>query len=193
VDVEIPLAFVDFTHRKNADNRGPAPDLSQNPMLRRIQTEHGGRVFESDWLLDTGAPASIISTKHAIALGLHDAQGRALREPDFTLPLGGDGGEVKPAPGYRIDRLTVKAARGRTLEYRNVHVLVHDVSAETDRAGHITLDGVFGTNLLFPSVSGLGLGLPARFADGPFKRIWIDGPGGRLLLESAVDAARVSR
>ena len=183
VDIEIPLTFVDFAYRKNPDNRGPTPDLAANPMLSQVRTVHGDLMFQGDWLLDTGAPVSIISTRQAKALGLVDEQGRPFGPPQFTLPMGGVGGQVAQVPGFRVDRLSIAAGDNLTLEYRSVHVVVHDVMAMTDQHGQVTLDGVWGTNLLFPSVSGLGLGLPSRFAPAPFGRIWLDGPRGRLLLQ----------
>jgi hypothetical protein len=97
--------------------------------------------------------------------------------------LGGIAGDIEAVPGFRIDKLQVPTDDGAIIEYRQPCVLVRDISTTLDSGEVITLDGVFGTNLLLPTVSGLGMGLPTEVAPGPFARIWIDSPRARLLLE----------
>ena len=187
VDVRIPLVYVNFARHHNPRDHGPRPVLAPNPTIKSIETGDGERRFVGDWLLDTGAPVSMISTRHAIALGLYDEDGQPRRQQDFSLPLGGVGGQVKSAAGFRIDFMRVPAAGGRMIEYRQAHVVVHDVSTELDNGQTITLDGIFGTNFLLSTVGGLGLvlGIPSNTSAGPFKHIWIDGPRRQLLLELA--------
>ena len=185
VDLVIPLDGVNYTRQNNPKDRGPLPTLAKNPVVRNITTRHGNQSFTGDWLFDTGAPASLISTEQAEALGLY-RNGNPVRPPDFSIQLGGAGGKMTNAPGFRIDRLRIPTARGRTIEYRDVHVLVHDVGVTLDNGERVVLDGIFGTNLLLPTVSlGGGLGLPTGSAAGPYEHIWIDGPRGRLLLDLA--------
>ncbi len=183
-DFVVPLKLVDFSRHANPADRGAKPDLSANFVVEGVTIAQGEAVSQGAWLLDTGAPASIISTAQAKAIGLFTAEGTPARAPDFTLPLGGIGGEVTPVPGFRIDVLRLPLADGRVIEYRGAHVLVKDIRTRLDSGEVVTLDGVMGTNLLLPTVAGLGgLGLPSRVADGPFRRIWIDAPRSRLLLE----------
>ena len=47
----------------------------------------------------------------------------------------------------------------------------------------MTLDGVAGTNLWFPTVAGISSGLPTNAAPSAFERVWIDGPGHRMMLK----------
>ena len=184
VDHAIALEYMDFNQRKHPNNRGPLPELADNPMITGIETSEAGRTFTGDWLLDTGAAASIVSVEQAKALGLYDANGAPTRPADFTLPLGGVGGDVKPTDGYVVDGLKVKTKDGHeTLEFRNVCVAVKDVSVVFEDGQTIVLDGVFGMNLLLPSGSGLSVGLPTRTFDGAFERVWIDGPKRTLLLD----------
>jgi hypothetical protein len=117
-----------------------------------------------------------------MALGLMNADGTPARAADFTLPLGGVGGDghSKNTPGYIIDGLRIKARHDRTLEFRRVHVVVRDITTTLDDGRSVTLDGVFGMNLLLPSASGVSDGQPDRTSDGPFEHIWIDGPRNTL-------------
>ena len=183
VDIVIPLRLVNFARRRNPDDRGPLPALSENFVIEDIEMEVAGKRVSGDWLLDTGAPASMISTEQAITLGLFDQNGQPQRPPDFSLPLGGISGGVKTSPGFRIERLRVPVAGDKTVTYLGAYVIVHDVSTELDDGEHITLDGIFGTNFLLPTVAGLNFGLPTNMGPTPYRRIWIDGPRGQLLLE----------
>ncbi len=184
-DLVVPLEYRNFSRRQNPRDTGPRPTLSPNPMVRRVRTEHGDRHAETDWLLDTGAPASFISTDHARRLGVLDENGRPTQRVAFTLPIGGIEGQAASVSGYVIDRLILPAAGGRRVEFRDVHVLVHDVSAELDGGEVVTLDGVLGTNVMFTSVSGVAMGMPSGAAKAPFERVWIDGPRRAMVLVPA--------
>jgi hypothetical protein len=183
IDVEIQLEYVDYNRRRHPGNRGPLPVLAPNPMITGVVTEHGPRTFTADWFLDTGAATSIISTGHAQALGLYDAAGKPVRAPDFTVMLGGIGGDIQRADGFVIERLRIGAARSRTLEFHRAHVIVRDVGIELPDGKKFVLQGVLGMNLLLPSASGLGQGDLSGLREAPFKRIWIDGPRHTLSLD----------
>jgi len=174
VDLRIALDMVDYNRKRNPHDRGPKPSLAANPVIRNITTTHGGRNFRGDWLLDTGAAVSIISKAQARALGLVDAAGDPVRNPDFTLPIGGISGEVTNTAGFVIESLAITDRRGRTLVYQSLHVIVHDVGIVLDDGSEVILDGVFGLNLLLPTMGGMAGGLPSTFDNGPFRRIWID-------------------
>ncbi len=183
IDLQIPLTFMDFNRPRNAGNRGSLPSLAPNPMLAGIECKHQGESSVGDWLLDTGAAASMISSEQAIRLGIYDVDGTPLFEPAFTLPLSGISGQTEVVNGYVIDHLFVVAARGKTLEFRNVSVAVKDIGIMLDDGTYHILDGIFGMNLLFPSASGLAGGMPTDVGGGPFKTIWIDGPRQQLGLK----------
>jgi len=189
-DVVISLEMIDFNRNRTPGNRGTRPTVASNPTIPAVTTSHQGKTFRGDWLLDTGAVVSIISVGQAQALGLVDAAGRPTRDPDFRLPLGGVGGGIERDPGFVIERLEV-AARGRKrLVILDAHVVVRDVSIVLDDGRTVTLAGVFGLNFLLPSATGLASGMPTAVSGPPFKRIWIDGPRRRLVLECKDPARR---
>jgi hypothetical protein len=181
-DVIVALVFKNFSPRKNPKDKPPLPDLSDNPTAI-VKTQNADKTYAGSWLLDTGAPANLISTKQAQALGLYNKEGKPVREPDFELPLGGIGGKVEPVPGFRIDHLIIPCADGRSLDYRNAYVLVNDIAVTLDSGETVTLDGVLGTGLWFPTVAGVASGFPTNAAPSAFSTIWIDGPGKRLMLK----------
>jgi len=173
-DVTVPLKLVDYNRRNNPADRGALPDLASNPVLDSVTTKSGNQTFTGDWLLDTGAAASIISTKQAMTLGLVDVDGEALQPVRFQLTLGGVSGKSFVADGFVLDRLTVPCTNGQSIVYKNAHVIVHDVSIKQDNGNFLTLDGIFGLNLLMPTMGGLASGLPTDIANGPFSHIIID-------------------
>jgi hypothetical protein len=183
VDFVIPLEYANFSRRKNPDDKGPLPALADNPTVKGVSVEHHGKSYTGTWLLDTGAPTNMICTKQAQALGLMDKDGKPTREPDFYLPLGGIGGKVEPTPGFRVEKLVIPGADGKSLEYRRVYVMVSDVSTKLDSGETVTLDGILGTALWFPTVAGVASGFPTDAAPSAFTTVWIDGPGGKLMLK----------
>ncbi|MCC6681492.1 MAG: retropepsin-like domain-containing protein [Phycisphaeraceae bacterium] len=183
VDHVLPLTLRWYSRLQNPDDRGPRPTLAPNPMIVGIETSTASGAFTGDWLLDTGAAASIISTKQAKALGILDANGNPTRPSTFSLPIGGIEGNVSSPSGYVLDKLRVRTADGTVLEWHDVCVLVHDIGTTLDDGSEVVLDGVFGMNLLLPSMSGLGLGFPTSMNEGPVRRFWIDLPGRRLMIE----------
>jgi hypothetical protein len=176
----IPLELVDLNRRRHPKNRGALPSLASNPLVAEVRAVVDDDAVRGDWLLDTGSVVTLISTAHARTLGLVDARGKPLREPDFTLPIGGISGAQQMLPGFRIARLEVPAERGVTLVFEEPAVLVHDVGTTLDDGTAVTLDGVFGMNLLLAAGSDPTLvGFAAEYAM-PFARIVIDGRRGRL-------------
>lgn len=178
-DAWIALTLVDYT-RRDPKNRGPLPSLAANPLVPDVTITLGATDVEGDWLLDTGAACSMISTNAARRLGLVDAAGAPVKSPDFTLPVGGVGGGHHDLPGFRLDQLTLETTDGRTLVFPDPAVVVHDVSTKDDDGDTITLDGILGMNLLLPSGSGMTMLGATRQLPGPFERVVIDVPGKRL-------------
>jgi hypothetical protein len=178
-DAWIALTLVDY-NRRDPRNRGPLPSLATNPLVPDVTITLGTTDVEGDWLLDTGAACSMISTKAARRLGLVDAAGTPTRAPDFTLPVGGVGGGHHNLPGFRLDQLTLETADGRTLVFPDPAVIIHDVSTKNDDGDTITLDGILGMNLLLPSGSGVTMLGASKQLPGPFERVVIDVAGKRL-------------
>lgn len=124
------------------------------------------------WLFDTGAAATMISTEQAGALGVSYAEGTApgsgqtpllvdefgqAVEEQFYLTVQGIAGQVEIG-GFWLDELLVPTIEGDTdpsknLLYRNVPVLVLDILIEDPNSDDaVLLDGIFGMNLLLPSI-----------------------------------------
>lgn len=179
VDAWVALELVDF-NRRHPRNRGPRPSLATNPLVPGVTLTHGTAEAEGDWLLDTGAVCSMISTATARRLGLVDRDGTPARRPDFALPLGGVGGGHQTLPGFRLDFLRLGTTDGRTLEFPNPAVVVHDVSTIDADGEKVTLDGILGMNLLLPSGSGMTMLGMATQLPAPFARVVIDVPRERM-------------
>jgi hypothetical protein len=178
-DAWVPLRLVDYT-RRDPRNRGPSPSLAANPIVPGVRTVLGAARAEGDWLLDTGATCSMISTKTARRLGLVDADGEPTRRPAFTLPVGGIGGGSTSLSGFRLERLELATDDGPTLVFPDAAVVVHDVTTQRADGSTVTLDGVLGMNLLLPSGSGMTTLGAGATRPSPFARIVIDVPGERL-------------
>lgn len=176
----IALAMVDFNRRRHPANRGPLPDLAVNPMIRGVRVRAGGRTAAGDWLLDTGAVVTIVSSVMARAVGLVDSSGRPTREPDFSLPIGGISGAQQALPGFRLERLELDAEDGTTIVVERPAVLVHDIVTTTDDGVEHRLDGILGMNVLAGSGSGMTLAGFAETHAPAFERVVIDGPRSRL-------------
>jgi hypothetical protein len=179
IDAWIALELVDF-NRRDPRNRGPLPSLATTPVVPEVTLTVGATDVDGEWLLDTGAVCSMISTAAARRLGLVDANGTPSRPPDFTLPIGGVGGGHQTLPGFRLDQLTIATTDGRTLVFPSPAVVVHDVSTEGADGTTLTLDGILGMNLLLPSGSGMTMLGASRQLPGPFERVVIDVAGKRL-------------
>lgn len=175
-DFELVLTYRDFSRHRNPADVAPAPSLAPNPVVERVILRHRGKTSVGDWLLDTGASTSFVSTAQARSLGVLD------RSPSFTMPISGISGRPVKARGYRIDRLELRGVR-KKLVFKNAHVLVFDIAATLDDGRRVILDGVLGNNLLLPSVGGLANGIPDRANDSPFATITIDGPKGRAFFK----------
>lgn len=192
VDIEIPLQYMDFGLDLDPQWHAPKPYI-KGIVTEFLRSESTRSYFTGQWLLDTGADASIISVKHAKALGLLKHNGTPTRSPDFVAVFSGMERISKQCNGFVIDRIRIPATGGKTLEFRKVPVIVVDVVGGFDRSGQpIVIDGVFGKNLLLPGMSGAGppfvnqegeVVVPKKTTShGAFERIWLNGPRGILAL-----------
>jgi hypothetical protein len=220
----VKLSYASFDGFTQVTPAGsPGPSLEHNPFIGKDPvraalgipqpntpgikiTRQVGAVTlssEGNWLLDTGAAASMISEAQAANLDvfyksgtkgtatpiLVDALGVDI--PDqFTLAIGGIGGQVTVA-GFWLDSLLVRTAEGNPaldsdkhhLHYLRTPVLVNDISLKNPVTGQtITLDGIFGMNMLVSSTPVDSLDPLSVFAptQGFFNWITFDEPNGIL-------------
>jgi hypothetical protein len=207
-DHHVKLSFGDFkrfTRLEPKDATGPA--ISENPFIGPapakqndgtppVVVEYNGKKLAASFLLDTGAAASMISSKTAEKLGVKYTAGTegtdhahldgVADKDQFMLTIGGVGGMHKAA-GFFMDKLVLPTREGDPIIYKGAPVLVSDITVEDPAAKQtITLDGVFGMNFMVASalVKEAGL-LPdiEHMTAGPFEWIVIDEPKGELGLK----------
>ncbi|HEY4330369.1 MAG TPA: PEP-CTERM sorting domain-containing protein [Phycisphaerae bacterium] len=201
----VALTFVSFDAYTSVRLEGgssdptlPAPTLAHNPFIGKDpvllkkglpagnapgititrNTTVGVKSSEGNWLLDTGAAASIISEAQAAAMHV-----RYLSEPgagvtsvtlidsdtlqpipeQFTLAIGGIGGQETLA-GFFLDMLVLPTKEATesgnpdlNIYYKHAPVLVGNISLPDpafpdDPAKTLTLDGIFGMNMLIESL-----------------------------------------
>lgn len=143
----VPLVLRDFI----GDTPPPGevlPSHSANPLVPNITLREGAQTVTATWLLDTGAGSSFTTFATAKTLGLIPAQYDTLDAfmADYegpTAEIGGIG-ETQVVPILNLDRLSVPTREGATLVWTEVDILVVDVAG---------LEGIFGMNLLVPSVT----------------------------------------
>ncbi|MBC7785221.1 MAG: aspartyl protease family protein [Burkholderiales bacterium] len=205
-DSAIKLSYVDFTRFTRVEPAGAKrPVMAGNPMIgphpfqkvepakneaaKPVVIGLGKHEAKLTMLLDTGAAASMISTKTASQLGITVGDDGWLigvpRAKQFQLPIGGIGGSSN-VTGFIADSLTLPVAKGEPIIYSGAPVLVKDISV-TDSVTHeeFTLDGIFGMNFLVASVQITGGLLPdiGRSGASPFTMIVIDNAAGELRLK----------
>ena len=191
--------FAPFTRTEPAN--APRPMMSANPFIGPppngkpgpggITLRHNGKTSTAGWLLDTGAAASMISTRQAAAIGIRYKAGSTTilegvpANKQFTLTIGGIGGQ-KQAGGFFVDELRIPTAQGDDLVYRPAPVLVADISVEHPQTHQkITLDGVFGMNFLVASAhitEGIAPDI-GKMSQGAYDWIVIDHARGTLGLK----------
>ena len=182
------------------------PTHADNPLIQHVGAAFtdgvGARrtVTEQEWLFDTGAGASFIGPQTATDLGVIPS-GMSLADfitqhkagGGLTFPIGGIGPEIEAAL-VTLDEIRITTKDGADdLVWENVDLLIVDVPG---------LDGVFGMNLLSPSVSldvdltGLDLAdLLAIFdarSEGPFTSIVFDASAGELSFQTVPEPETLS-
>jgi len=168
-DIEVKVRFTDFLYTSHPNNIGPLPVLGYNPVIENIRTDYGGNSSTGDWLFDTGAQLSMISSRQAEILGLVDSNGEPIVTPEFYQPIGGVGGEIE-APVFQVDMVSVPTLGGFDLVYGSPYVGVLDIGIIDEDTGEpIILDGVFGTNFL-----GYSYNMSFDVVMGPYDNIIFD-------------------
>jgi predicted aspartyl protease len=187
-------SFARFTHVEPPDAKGPT--LAENPFIDGVIAASGRSKSSGNWLLDTGAAASMISSKQAAKVGVKYVEGTegtnapvlagVPEDEQFTITVGGVGGSKKAA-GFFLDTLTLPTKEKDPIVYKRAPVLVSDITVEDPKTHEqITLDGVFGMNFLCASamVTEAAL-LPdiGKMSAGPYAWIVFDEPNAVLGLK----------
>jgi hypothetical protein len=143
---------------------GPSPTDPADNAAPAIKFSYNNKTTTGSFLLDTGAAASMISSAKALALGItldksdpdHPVLIGVPTDEQFTLTIGGVGGNVKVA-GFYLSDLLVRTKEGNVnndLDPKHIHfydtpVLVADITLKDPVTQETkTLDGIFGMNLL---------------------------------------------
>lgn len=173
-----PLRSAPLANRAHPRNIFPIPDTADLPLLPGLVATRGERSFTGNWVLDTGAPYSVISPRQAVALGLITTEeGAAIANES---PMGDwQKRRFRDYSFQTISSLTLPGASSAALQFTNAQVAIADLTFRTDTGEAFEVDGIFGLNLLLPSVStkDTALTTPA-----PFPKVWINFPAGELLL-----------
>ena len=183
---------------------GPEPTNSDPNGAKTppIVSRHNGKQYACGWLLDTGAAASIISTRHAQAVGITykaDTKGTdnpvldgVPKDKQFSLTVGGIGGQKKSA-GFWLDSITVPTTEGDPLVFRGAPVLVTDITVNDPATKQqVTLDGVIGMNFFVASAAVSEGLLPdiKNLTEGAFDWVVFDEPAGMLGLHLRKELAK---
>lgn len=173
VDIRVSFRLKNFTHPRNTENIAPLPILEYNPVIDSIVISRMGKSSKGNWLLDTGATISLISTRQASKIGLTDENGKPMVKPDFSIPIGGIG-KMIVVQGFEIDKLIVPTLSGNNLVFKNARLGVHDIKYfDEDNGKHVVIDGIFGSNFLCASAKMEGL-LPSDVSQTVFDNIVLD-------------------
>jgi len=168
-DIEVKVEFSNFLYLTHPNNQGPLPVSSYNPVIENIQIGYQGNNSIGDWLLDTGAQLSMMSTTQAETIGLVDSNGIPLVTPEFYQAIGGIGGDIN-VPVFLIETLSIPTINGFELIYGNPYVGVLDVGyIDKDTGEPVILDGIFGANFL-----GYSYDMELNIATGIYDNIVFD-------------------
>ena len=178
-DFNVPLRFEKYISPNDPIHTPPLPVLAYNPVIDNVTVEYNGQSSTGTFVFDTGGMISLMSSRHAAALGLTDLDGNPIVTPDFEIPIGGVGGDVN-MPGYQIDNLIIPTLNGYNLIYNNARICVHNIGIiDEDTGEFIIIDGIFGSNLLCASAKLLG-GFPVDLAESPYTHVILDTRKGLL-------------
>lgn len=189
-DHTVRLSYADFSGftrvepDPSTDNTIQGPTLAHNPIIGRnplvpanpgsdppgvtISRDGAGAIpiltHDGNYLLDTGAQVSFISSLQALALHveerddgtgdffLYDTDTNQKIDGQFSTEVMGTDNSTVTILGFVLDSLTIPAEEGNLI-FTEVPVFVLDVALE-DAQGHtFLLDGDIGMNLFLPSLS----------------------------------------
>jgi len=163
----VPLTLVEFSPGEG----DVLPTYAPIPFTT-AEVRNGRATRSGQFVVDTGAQMSIISSAVAIQLGLDsDGDGSLEDETDFFMPIGGVGGTVE-APVLPVGQISVSTVEGVDLVWTDLEVLVLDIDP--------SIDGIMGMDLL---ASGWGEALLEALMGGTdlqgyFRQVHFDFGGG---------------
>ncbi len=168
------------TYVFNFENLVNGDPLTENPMAPTVLQQSGGmylnvnaqnngaQLGNTQFLFDTGADVTVVSSLNALFLGFDVGTD----EPDFTVAVVGSGGTNLEVPGFFADEFTIFAVGGN-VTLTNVPIVVFDVVNPADPGNNVP--GIVGTNLLsgrnvvidpVPTIGGGGNG-PSLYISDP--------------------------
>lgn len=130
--VRIPLTLVGFDSYLSPGNSITEARVPFQSDVSLLNFPYGS-VTHQNFLFDTGAQVTVLSTRDAKALGLD------LQHPEFSALLEGVGGSRRVG-GYTLSELDLPVSDGGRVQFKNVPVFVTDLGQG--------LDGILGMNLL---------------------------------------------
>jgi hypothetical protein len=133
-----PAFFPDFGTLDFLDNP-TTPTFWTFPFVTTAVTDSLGTINNQQFLFDTGAQVSLLSSQLAADIGFDPTTS----VPDFEIQVSGIGGIVT-VPGFILDQLRVSSIGG-TLSFNNVPVVVLDVTDPRDGIGFVP--GILGMNV----------------------------------------------
>lgn len=133
-----PAFFPDFGTLDFLDNP-TTPTFWTFPFVTTTVTDSLGTINNQQFLFDTGAQVSLLSTQLAADIGFDSKT----QTPDFEIQVSGIGGIVT-VPGFILDQLRVSSTGG-TLTFNNVPVVVLDITDPRDGIGFVP--GILGMNV----------------------------------------------
>ena len=167
--VKIPL--LPYGNDNYADP-GDAITESANEIIPGVSVVNTAATLPSqNFLVDTGAQLSVISTAAAVALGLD------LAHPETTITVQGVAGS-QDVPGFTIKDLVLPRTDGGTIHLTNIPIYVLDVAP--------AIDGILGMNafdtadkVLFNPYDPAGASLSVTYFTNPNRDTGL-GSGGQL-------------
>lgn len=138
---EVPIHAVHFP----AEGAGPLPSWSDLPFIELV-TSHQNTDVTADFVLDTGAQLSLLSSNVAFDLGLDSNNNGTLNDEAIAFQeIGGVGGTIN-APVLLFDEVRLPTNEGVELIFSNIQVAIADIDP--------TIDGILGMNFLSSGWSG---------------------------------------
>ena len=138
----VPLQFVDFP-ASGQHPGGPIPTFASLPEIP-VKIRENGKEVAGNFLLDTGAQLSVLSSDVAFAIGLDRNNNGSLEDEAIDhIDIGGIGGTTT-IPMLPVDRLSVPTQEGRDLVWSNLQVGIEDITVPDGPP----IAGVFGMDFL---------------------------------------------
>jgi hypothetical protein len=136
----VPLEFKHFGHSDQTNPPTTLPVYKPIPFAT-VGGRHSGGSASGDFVLDTGAQLSMLSTQFAFDLGLDtDGDGNFDNEKVGDQAFGGAGGSTVFAPLLQIEKIMIQTNEGVTLIWTDLTLPVLDIDP--------SINGIFGNDLL---------------------------------------------